>query len=305
MKGPTGCGHHISDQNKKRLNGGRTLRAISCVQLKNTVKALLLKANYDIDKSIYDCVSGCVGAEASPIGREVLEQIVKNYDMAKDAKMAICQDTGMAVVFVDWGQQVMLADGQLHDAINDAVREAYLEGYLRQSVVSDPLFDRVNTKDNTPAIVHLDMVPGDRVELLVGAKGFGSENTSALKMLVPGDGVGGVLDFIVETAKRAGPGACPPMVIGVGIGGTAEKAMTLAKKATMRPIDRRHPDNRYSELEQKALEAINRLGVGPAGLGGTTTALAVNIEYFPTHIAGLPVAVNICCHASRHAHATI
>lgn len=281
------------------------MRKISCTKLKDTLKSLLLEANYNIGRDIYDCVAKSMEKETSSIGKEILGQLVENYDIASGERLAICQDTGMAVIFVRLGQEVALTGGQFEDAVSEAVREAYSEGYLRKSVVSDPLFDRVNTKDNTPAIVHLDIVPGDQIELLVGVKGFGSENMSALKMLRPSDGAGGVLDFIVETAEKAGPNPCPPMIIGVGIGGTAEKAMILAKKATLRPIDRRNPDSRYAELESNALEAVNRLGIGPGGLGGRVTALAVNIEYFPTHIAGLPVAVNMCCHAARHAHALI
>ena len=219
--------------------------------------------------------------------------------------MAICQDTGMAVLFIDVGQDVHFTGGDFEQAVQEGVRQAYSEGYLRKSIVDDPLFDRKNTGDNTPAILHLRIVPGDKVRFLVTAKGFGSENMSAVKMCVAADGEEGVRNFIVDTAWKAGPNPCPPMIIGVGVGGTFEQAALIAKRMTARPVGSHNPDPRYAKLEADALAAINRLGIGPAGIGGRTTCLAVNIDFFPTHIAGMPVAVNICCHAARHAEGEI
>ena len=211
----------------------------------------------------------------------------------------------MAVLFVEYGDKVTVANGSFTDAVNEGVRRAYIDGYLRKSVVSDPVFDRINTKDNTPAVIHTQIVPGDKIKITAGGKGFGSENMSAVKMLTPSAGVEGVKKFILDTVAHAGPNPCPPMVIGVGIGGTFEKAAELAKRATMRRIDTSNPDKRYAELEKELLEEVNKMNIGPAGLGGKTTALGLNIETYPTHIAGMPVAVNICCHASRHRECVI
>ena len=220
-------------------------------------------------------------------------------------EIPLCQDTGMAVLFVEYGDKVCVQNGSFEDAVQQGVREAYDEGYLRKSVVSDPVFDRVNTRDNTPAIIHTKIVSGDKIKITAGGKGFGSENMSAIKMLTPAYGVEGVKQFILDTVRAAGPNPCPPIVVGVGIGGTFERAAQLAKKATFRAIDTHNPDERYASLEDELLEKINEMGFGPAGLGGKTTALGVNIETSPTHIAGMPVAVNICCHAARHASATV
>lgn len=281
------------------------MRYVEAELLKNTVRDLFLEANYVIGKDVYGKLKTRYQMEESPIGRSVLSQIIKNDEIAAKEKIPMCQDTGIAVVFVELGQEVAIVGGNFNEAINQGVREAYTQGYLRKSVVSEPIFDRVNTKDNTPAVIHVNIVPGNKINILVTAKGFGSENMSALKMLKPADGLQGVKDFIVETAIKAGPNPCPPIIIGVGIGGTVEKAAILAKKATTRPVDIHNPDERYAQLEREILEEINKSGIGPGGLGGRTTALAVNIDYYPTHIAGLPVAVNICCHAARHAEKTL
>ncbi len=265
------------------------------------VKELFLEANYVIGKDIHRKLTQCREEEESPIGKSILGQIIENDDIAAQERVAICQDTGMAILFIELGQEVHIVGGDFNEAVNQGVREAYKEGYLRKSAVSDPLFDRINTKDNTPAIIHLSIVSGEKVKILVTPKGFGSENMSATKMLKPADGVQGVRDFVASTAINAGPNPCPPIIVGVGIGGTLEKAAQIAKFATLRPVGQHNPEPRYAKLEREILTAINKSGVGPGGLGGTTTALAVNIEYFPTHIAGLPVVVNICCHAARHA----
>ena len=281
------------------------MRKIKAEVIKETVRDLFLKASYYIGEDIYNELRQRYELEESPVGRSVLEQIIKNDEIAAKEKIAICQDTGMAVVFVELGQEVMIVNGDFNEAIYQGVREAYLEGFLRKSVVCEPIFDRINTKDNTPAIIHLKIVPGDKVKITVTAKGFGSENMSRIKMLKPADGVEGVKEFIINTIVEAGPNPCPPVVVGVGVGGTMEMAAILAKKATIRPVGEHNDDSRYAQLEREILEEINKSGIGPAGLGGRTTALAVNIEYFPTHIAGLPVAVNICCHAARHAEKAI
>lgn len=281
------------------------MREIRAEVIKNIVRDLFLDANYFIGKGIYDKLKDQCEVEESPVGKSVLKQIIKNNEIAAQEKIALCQDTGMAVVFIELGQEVMIVDGNFDEAINEGVREAYTVGYLRKSIVNDPVFDRKNTKDNTPAITHVKIVPGDKVKIAVTAKGFGSENMSNIKMLKPADGVEGVKNFVVETAVNAGPNPCPPIIVGVGIGGTMEMAAILSKKALLRPVGKYNSDLRYARLETEILQEINKSGIGPAGLGGRTTALAVNIEYFPTHIAGLPVAVNICCHASRHAEKVI
>lgn len=281
------------------------MRQIRAEVIKDTVKDLFIEANYVIGKDIYKKLKEQHEKEESEVGKSILKQIIENDEIAAKERIAICQDTGLAVLFIELGQDVRIVGGDFNEAVNQGVREAYTDGYLRKSAVTDPLFDRKNTKDNTPAIIHIEIVPGDRIKILVTPKGFGSENMSALKMLKPADGVKGVKDFVVETAVKAGPNPCPPIIVGVGIGGTVEKAALMAKKATLRPVGQHNPDERYARLEQEILEEINKSGIGPGGLGGRTTALAVNIEHFPTHIAGLPVAVNICCHAARHAETTI
>jgi fumarate hydratase subunit alpha len=281
------------------------VREIKAEVIKNTVRDLFLDANYFIGKDVYNKLKEQYEVEESPVGKSVLKQIIKNDEIAAQEKIALCQDTGMAVVFIELGQEAIIVDGDFNEAINQGVREAYTGGYLRKSVVSEPVFDRTNTKDNTPAITHIKIVPGDKVKIAVTAKGFGSENMSSIKMLKPADGVEGVREFVIKTAVDAGPNPCPPTIVGVGIGGTMEMAAILSKKALLRPVGKHNEDSRYAELEMEILQEINKSGIGPAGLGGRTTALSVNIEYFPTHIAGLPVAVNICCHAARHAEKVI
>lgn len=273
--------------------------------IKDSVRDLFLHASSFIGEDLLNKLKERHEAEESPVGRSVLRQIIENNEIAAREGLAICQDTGMAVLFIELGQEVMIVEGDLKDAINQGVREAYVDGHLRKSIVDDPVFDRKNTRDNTPAVTHIDIVPGDKVKIAITAKGFGSENMSRIKMLKPADGAEGVKDFIIKTAVEAGPNPCPPIIVGVGIGGTMEMSAVLSKKALLRTIGEHNEDPRYAKLEEEILEAINKSGIGPAGLGGRTTALAVNIEYYPTHIAGLPVAVNICCHASRHAEITI
>ena len=281
------------------------VRFINSAEITKAVKKLLMDCNYFIGGDIMDALTRARGTETSPVGKSVLDQIIKNDKIAASEEIPLCQDTGMAVLFVEYGDKVCVDNGSFDDAVNEGVRQAYSEGYLRKSVVSDPVFDRVNTKDNTPAIIHTKIVSGNKIHITAGGKGFGSENMSAIKMLTPSYGVEGVKQFILDTVRAAGPNPCPPIVVGVGIGGTFERAAQLAKKATFRPINTHNPDSRYAELEDELLSEINKMGFGPAGLGGNTTALGVNIETSPTHIAGMPVAVNICCHAARHASATI
>ena len=281
------------------------MRTIPSDLIRDTVKELFLDANRFIGQDVTNKMKECYALETSPVGRNVLDQLLENNKIAAEDQVPICQDTGMAVVFVDLGQDVAITGDYYEDAINEGVRQAYEEGYFRKSVVAEPLFNRVNTKDNTPAVIHTRIVPGDKVHILVTAKGFGSENMSALKMLVPADGIEGVKKFVLTTVKNAGPNPCPPIVLGIGIGGTFEQAALLAKRCTARPLDEENPDPRYAALEKELLEKVNALGIGPAGIGGNTTALKVSIDYTATHIAGLPVAVNICCHAARHAERTI
>lgn len=281
------------------------IRKIDATEIKNVVKQLFMDCNYYIGEDILCSLKKACETEISPVGKSVLSQIIENDEIAAKEQIPLCQDTGMAVLFVEYGDKVVVENGSFDEAVQQGVREAYDEGYLRKSVVSDPVFDRVNTKDNTPAIIHTTIVSGDKIKITAGGKGFGSENMSAIKMLTPSYGVDGVKQFILDTVRNAGPNPCPPVVVGVGIGGTFEKCAQLAKKATFRSIDTENPDPRYASLEKELLESINKMGFGPAGLGGNTTALGVNIETCPTHIAGMPVAVNICCHAARHKSAEI
>ena len=274
------------------------MREISAAKITEVVKRLCIEANCHLPQDVKSCIEGCYAAEPWAPAREILERIMENYQIADNENVPICQDTGVACVFLKIGQEVHI-DGNIEDAVNEGVRQGYGEGYLRKSVVGDPL-NRVNTGDNTPAMIYYDIVPGDSLEIMVAPKGFGSENMSQIKMLRPSDGVEGVIDFVAKVVQEAGPNPCPPIIVGVGIGGTFDKAAFLAKKALMRSADERHPDPYYAELEQKILNKINALGIGPQGFGGKTTALCVNIEKFPTHIAGLPVAVNINCHVTRH-----
>lgn len=281
------------------------MRTISANQIKEAVFQLFTHANCHIGKDVEDQLCKSLQTEPSPVGQNTIRQLLDNYRIARDEQRPICQDTGMAVVFAKVGQDVHVTDGDFEQAIHEGVRDAYEKGYFRKSVVAEPLFNRRNTGDNTPAVIHTQIVPGNQIHLLATAKGFGSENMSAIRMLVPADGVEGVKRFVLETVQRAGPNPCPPIIVGIGIGGTFEQAALLAKACTARPLDQAHPDARYAALETELLEKINRLGIGPGGTGGTTTALKVSIDYAPTHIAGLPVAVNICCHAARHAECTL
>lgn len=281
------------------------MRTLDTSIIKDNVKSLLLKSNYNIGENTFKILKENYTLETNSVSKSVLEQIIKNDEIALSENIPMCQDTGMAVIFLEVGQEVYLTGQSLYDAVNEGVREAYETGYLRKSVVYDPVFSRINTKDNTPAIIHTDIISGNQIKITVAPKGFGSENMSAIKMLKPSDGVEGVKDFIIDTVKKAGPNPCPPIVLGIGIGGTFEKCAYMAKKALTREIGQHNMSPKYSNLEDELLEEINKLNIGPAGLGGKTTALAIHIEYFPTHIAGLPVAVNICCHAYRHGSITI
>lgn len=276
------------------------MNKINASVIEECVKNLFMDSNYRIGKDVSDKIEKCMADEESLLAKNVLSKILENDKIAENESIPMCQDTGMAVVFLEIGQNVVIYDGNLYDAINRGVERAYKEGYLRMSVVDDPLFLRTNTKTNTPAIIHTNIVEGDKIKITVAPKGFGSENMSAIKMLKPSDGVEGVKEFIISTVKKAGPNPCPPIVVGVGIGGTFEKCALLAKTALTREIGSHNSNNNYRNLETDLLYEINKLGIGPAGFGGKTTAIAVNVEYFPTHIAGLPVAVNICCHAYRH-----
>lgn len=275
------------------------MREVSIELIRDSVRNLSIEANYFLGTDIKEALLKSKKEEPWKLATEVLEQIIINSEISSTEEMPMCQDTGMACVFIEIGQDVHLIGGRLEDAINEGVRRGYEEGFLRKSVVEDPI-RRVNTKDNTPAIIYYDIVDGDKIKITLAPKGFGSENMSKIAMLKPSDGLDGVKEFIIDTVKAAGPNPCPPMVIGVGIGGTFDKAAYLAKKALLRPINIRNKDKFYERLEIELLEKINKLGIGPQGFGGKTTALGLNIETYPTHIAGLPVAVNINCHATRH-----
>lgn len=276
------------------------MRTLDVAEITQNIKEMCIEANHFLSRDMECAMQTAVEKEEVPLGRQILEQLQENMKIAGEDMIPICQDTGMAVIFIEVGQDVHFEGGSLEEAIHEGVRQGYSEGFLRKSVVKDPIY-RENTKDNTPAVIHYSIVPGDKVQITVAPKGFGSENMSRVFMLKPADGIEGVKNAVLTAVKDAGPNACPPMVVGVGIGGTFEKSALLAKRALTRPLDS-HSDIGYvQELEQELLERINRSGIGPGGLGGSTTALAVNIETYPTHIAGLPVAVNICCHVNRHA----
>lgn len=276
------------------------MRTIDVVEITNHIKEMCIEANHFLAQDMSAAMKKASDTEKSPLGKRILCQLQDNLKIAGEDMIPICQDTGMAVIFMEIGQDVHFTGGLLEDAVNEGVRRGYTEGYLRKSVVNDPLI-RENTKDNTPAIIHYEMTAGDRVKITVAPKGFGSENMSRVFMLKPADGIEGVKNAILTAVSEAGPNACPPMVVGVGIGGTFEKCALMAKKALTRPVDERSPIPYVKELEEEMLEKINRTGIGPGGLGGTTTALAININTYPTHIAGLPVGINICCHVNRHA----
>ena len=276
------------------------MRTIETEAVVRAVKEMCIEANHELASDMKEKFEEAVSREESPLGKKILGQLKENLVIAKEDRIPICQDTGMAVLFVSVGQEVHIEGGSLTDALNEGVRQGYVEGYLRKSVVKDPI-DRENTKDNTPAVIHYDIVPGDELTITMAPKGFGSENMSRIFMLKPADGIEGVKKAILTAVEDAGPNACPPMVIGVGIGGTFEKCALLAKKALTRDLREHSPIPYVKALEEEMLQKINNLGIGPGGLGGTVTALGINIETYPTHIAGLPVAVNICCHVNRHA----
>ncbi len=276
------------------------MREITAAEIAGHVAEMCQEANLYLGEEMEQALKRSLEVEESPTGKEVLQQLIENLEIARKEQIPICQDTGFAVFFVEWGQDVHLTGGTLEEAINEGVRRGYQEGYLRKSIVGDPLYDRKNTGDNTPAVIHTTIVAGDRVKIAFAPKGGGSENMSTVKMLKPADGEKGVIDFVVNHIKAAGPNPCPPIVIGVGIGGTFDKVAVLAKKALLRPVGQPHPDPAYAALEQKILKEINKLGIGPQGFGGRVTALAVHIETFPSHIASLAAAVNINCHACRH-----
>lgn len=280
------------------------MREVNVDKVTENIKEMCIEANHFLTDDMKKVFKNAVVSEESPLGKQVLNQLNENLDIAAKDMIPICQDTGMAVVFINVGQDVHFTNGNITDAINEGVRQGYVDGYLRKSVVNDPII-RENTKDNTPAVIHYNIVPGDKVDITVAPKGFGSENMSRIFMLKPADGIEGVKNAILTAVKDAGPNACPPMVVGVGIGGTFEKCALLAKKALTRNVEEESPVEYVRELEREMLDKINRLGIGPGGLGGTQTALAINIETYPTHIAGLPVAVNICCHVNRHSHRVI
>ena len=274
------------------------MRNIIASEITAVVRRLCIEANCHLTEDLKNCIVSCRACEPFPVAQGILDQIIENYQIADQNNVPVCQDTGMACVFVDVGQEVHI-EGSLEEAIHEGVRQGYQDGYLRKSVVRDPI-DRVNTGDNTPAMIYYNIVPGDQVKITVAPKGFGSENMSQIKMLKPSDGLEGVKAFVLKVVEEAGPNPCPPIVVGVGVGGTFDKAAFMAKKALLRPVDTRHENPFYAELEDELLEKVNALGIGPQGFGGKTTALKVNIEACPTHIAGLPVAVNINCHVTRH-----
>lgn len=280
------------------------MRIINTDEIINNIKEMCIEANHYLAPDMLNVFNNARKNEKSPLGSQILEQLDENLKIAAEDMIPICQDTGMAVVFMEIGQDVHIEGENLEDAINEGVRRGYVDGYLRKSVVSDPII-RENTKDNTPAVIHYSIVPGENIKITLAPKGFGSENMSRAFMLKPADGIEGVKDAVITAVKDAGPNACPPMVVGVGIGGTFEKCAILAKKALARPADSSSHIPYVKDMEEELLEKINKLGIGPGGLGGTQTALAVNVETYPTHIAGLPVAVNICCHVNRHVSRTL
>ena len=280
------------------------MREVNVSIITDNIKEMCIEANHFLTDDMKNVFENAVKNEESALGKQVLGQLEENLKIAGEDMIPICQDTGMAVVFINVGQDVHLTGGDITDAINEGVRRGYVDGYLRKSVVKDPIY-RENTKDNTPAVIHFNIVPGDKIDITDAPKGFGSENMSRVFMLKPADGIEGVKEAILTAVKDAGPNACPPMVVGVGIGGTFEKCAYLAKKALTRDLNEESPVEYVRDLEKEMLEKINKLGIGPGGLGGTQTALAINIETYPTHIAGLPVAVNICCHVNRHSHRVI
>lgn len=276
------------------------MKTLNVSEITENIREMCIEANHFLSEDMKYALCNAAETEEAPLGRQILEQLQENMEIAGEDMIPICQDTGMAVIFLEIGQEVHFEGGSLEDAVHEGVRQGYVEGFLRKSVVKDPIF-RDNTKDNTPAVIHYEIVSGDRVKITVAPKGFGSENMSRVFMLKPADGIEGVKSAVLTAVREAGPNACPPMVVGVGIGGTFEKCALMAKKALTRPVNERSSVPYVREMEEELLRRINATGIGPGGLGGTTTALAVNIGTYPTHIAGLPVAVNICCHVNRHA----
>lgn len=281
------------------------MREIGYQEIVDTVARLSMEANYYLGEDVLAALRRAKEEEESPLGREVLDQILENAQVAAEERMPLCQDTGMTVVYLELGQEAHLTGGDLTEAVNEGIRRGYEEGYLRKSVVKNPFSARINTQDNTPAVIHTEIVPGERVKITLLPKGGGSENMSYLKMLSPAAGRQGVINFVVESVERSGANPCPPTIVGVGIGGTADKAMDLAKRSLLREVGAPHPDPEVAELERDILEAVNRLGIGPMGFGGRVTALAVHVETFPTHIASLPVALNLQCHGARHKSAVL
>jgi fumarate hydratase subunit alpha len=280
------------------------MREIFTKDIIKAVRDLCIDANYYLGKDVEDALRGAYEKEESPVGKATLSQILENVEISKQGEFPMCQDTGTAVVFVDMGDQVLIKDGNLFEAINEGVRQGYKDGYLRKSILSDPI-ERKNTGDNTPAVIHLDIVKGDKLKIVVAPKGGGSENMSEVKMMAPADGVEGVKNFVLDMVKKSGSNPCPPVIVGVGIGGSFEKCAEMAKRALLRPIGSKHPNPFYANLEAELLEKVNKLGIGPQGFGGTQTALAVHIETHPCHIASFPAAVNINCHVARHKEAVL
>jgi len=276
------------------------VREVHVKEITEAVAKLCQEANYFLGEDVVEALQNGLQEEPSPVGKDVFRQLLENARLAREEEVPLCQDTGTAVLFIDLGQEVLLTGGDFNEAVNEGVRQGYLRGFLRSSIVSDPL-ERVNTKDNTPAVIHLRLIPGDKIKITMAPKGGGSENMSAVRMLTPAQGVKGLTDFVVETVSGAGANPCPPVVVGVGLGGNFEKVAFLAKKALLRPLGEPHPQAFYADLERELLERINRSGIGPQGFGGRFTALAVHLEVAPCHIAGMPAAVNINCHAARHA----
>jgi len=281
------------------------MREIHTSLITESVARLCIESNYYLGEDVLAVLREYRAIETSPVGREVLDQILENAEIARDDQMPLCQDCGLTVVFIELGQDVHITGGDLNEAIAEGVRQGYKDGYLRKSMVEHPFSKRINTKDNTPPVIHTTIVPGDRLKITVAPKGGGSENMSQLAMLKPADGRSGVIDFVVESVRRAGANPCPPIIVGVGVGGSAEKAMWLAKHSLLREVGQPSPDPELAELEAELLERVNRIGIGPQGFGGLTTALAVHVETFPCHIASLPAAVNIQCHSARHKEALL
>ena len=280
------------------------MREISTQDITKAVKGLCIDANYNLGEDVQEVLRKAFQKEESPVGKATLQQIIDNFEIAKQGEFPICQDTGFSVFFVDLGDQICIKDGNLFDAINEGVRQGYKDGYLRKSILADPI-ERKNTGDNTPSVIHLNVVKGDKLKIIIAPKGGGSENMSEVRMMKPSDGVEGVKQFVVDMVKRSGSNPCPPIVVGVGIGGTFEKCAEMAKRALLRTIGSKHPNPFYAQLEAELLEKVNKLGIGPQGFGGTQTALAVFVETYPCHIASFPAAVNINCHAARHKEAVL